>query len=428
MDYTIQDNGQGVKKITVNLSAKYIDPFLKKAARRLSKKNNIPGFRPGQAPREIVEKKFGSMALLENAVDDILTQSYYDILQKEKLLVIGKPKIELKKMMPGEIFEYTAEVSLLPEVSLGDISKLTVKVPEVEVSEQEVEDVLLDLRKMRAQEQKTDKAAKMGDKVIIDFEVKIDGVVIEGGQGKDYPLILGDKVFIPGFEEKLIGRKPQEKVEFKLNFPHDYKADLAGKKADFLVFIKEVYERILPDISDDLLKQMGNYKNITELKEQIKKNLLLDKQQKADQKLEIDLFEQLINISSFKDIPELLIDNELHRMKHELEDSLQSQGLSYTDYLQRLGKKEEDLNKDWRPAAIKRVKTALVARKVSEENNIFASQEEIDQEIKTMEKSYQNQPEIIKNINSKDFREYLFHTLTNRKVIAFLKNKVKIVK
>ncbi len=428
MDYTIQDNGQGVKKITVNLSAKYIDPFLKKAARRLSKKNNIPGFRPGQAPREIVEKKFGSMALLENAVDDILTQSYYDILQKEKLLVIGKPKIELKKMMPGEIFEYTAEVSLLPEVSLGDISKLTVKVPEVEVSEQEVEDVLLDLRKMRAQEQKTDKAAKMGDKVIIDFEVKIDGVVIEGGQGKDYPLILGDKVFIPGFEEKLIGRKPQEKVEFKLNFPNDYKADLAGKKADFLVFIKEVYERILPDISDDLLKQMGNYKNITELKEQIKKNLLLDKQQKADQKLEIDLFEQLINISSFKDIPELLIDNELHRMKHELEDSLQSQGLSYTDYLQRLGKKEEDLNKDWRSAAIKRVKTALVARKVSEENNIFASQEEIDQEIKTMEKNYQNQPEIIKNINSKDFREYLFHTLTNRKVIAFLKNKVKIVK
>lgn len=428
MNYTIQDNGQGVKKITVNLSAKYIDPFLKKAARRLSEKNNIPGFRPGQAPREVVEKKFGSMTLLENAVDDILTQSYYDILQKEKLLVIGKPKIELKKMVPGEIFEYTAEVSLLPEVSLGDISKLTVKVPEVEVSEQEVEDVLLDLRKMRALEQKIDKAAKMGDKVIIDFEVKIDGVVIEGGQGKDYPLILGDKVFIPGFEEKLIGRKPQEKVEFKLNFPNDYKADLAGKKADFLVFIKEVYERILPDISDGLLKQMGNYKNIIELKEQIKKNLLLDKQQKADQKLEIDLFEQLINISSFKDIPELLIDNELHRMKHELEDSLQSQGLSYTDYLQRLGKKEEDLNKDWRPAAIKRVKTALVARKVSEENNIFANQEEIDQEIKTMEKSYQNQPEIIKNINSKDFREYLFHTLTNRKVIAFLKNKVKIVK
>ncbi len=428
MDYTIQDNGQGVKKITVNLSAKYIDPFLKKAARRLSKKNKIPGFRPGQAPREIVEKKFGSMALLENAVDDILTQSYYDILQKEKLLVIGKPKIELKKMAPGEIVEYTAEVSLLPEISLGDISKLTVKAPVAEVSEQEVEDVLLDLRKMRAQEQKTDKAAKMGNKVIIDFEVKIDGVVIEGGQGKDYPLILGDKVFIPGFEEKLIDRKPQEKVEFKLNFPNDYKADLAGKKADFLVFIKEVYERILPDISDDLLKKMGNYKNITELKEQIKKNLLLDKQQKADQKLEIDLFEQLINISIFKDIPELLIDNELHRMKHELEDSLQSQGLSHTDYLQRLGKKEEDLNKDWRPAAIKRVKTALVARKVSEENNIFASQEEIDQEIKTMEKSYQNQPEIIKNINSKDFREYLFHTLTNRKVIAFLKNKVKIVK
>lgn len=424
MDYTIQDNGQSVKKITVNLSTKYINPFLNKAAKRLSEKNSIAGFRPGQAPREIVEKKFGSMALLENAVDDILTQSYYEILQKEKLMVVGKPKIELKKMVPGDIFEYTAEVSVFPEVKLGDITKLNVKAEKAEVKEQDIEEVLLDLKKMRAQEQKTDQAAKIGDKVIIDFEVKIDGVVIEGGQSKDYPLILGDKVFIPGFEEKLVGKKAQEKLEFKLKFPLDYKADLAGREANFFVTIKEVFERILPDISDDLLKQMGNYKNIAELKEQIKNNLLLDKQQKADQKFEINLFEQLIDLSTFNDIPELLIENELHRMKHELEDNLQSQGLTYTDYLQRLGKKEEDLNKDWREGAIKRVKTALVARKLAEENNISASSDEIDQEIKVMEKAYQGQPEIIKNINSKDFREYLFHTLTNRKVISFLKEKI----
>lgn len=424
MDYTIQDNGPSVKIISVNLSAKFIDPFLNKAAKRLSEKNNIAGFRPGQAPREIVEKKLGNMALLENAVDDILTQSYYEIIKKEKLLVVGKPKIELKKMVPNESFEYTAEISLLPEVNLGDVNKLNIKTEKVEVNDKEIDEVISDLRKMRAQEQKTDQAAKIGDKTIIDFTVKIAGIVIEGGQGKDYPLILGDKVFIPGFEEKLVGKKAQEKVEFKLNFPADYKADLASKEADFFVEIKEVYKRVLPEIDENLLKQLGNYQSIVELKEQIKQNLLLDKQQKADQKFEVKLLEQLIDLSTFSDLPELLIDNELHRMKHELEDSLQSQGLTLADYLQRLGKQEDELNKEWREAAIKRVKTALVARKFAEENKISASQEEIDQEIITMEKTYQNQPEIIKNINTNDFREYLFHTLTNRKVISFLKEKI----
>ncbi len=424
MDYTIQDNGQNVKKIFINLSTKFVDPFLNKAAKRLAAKSTIAGFRPGQAPREIVEKKFGTMALLENAADDIITQSYYDVIQKEKLLVVGKPNIEIKKMVPGEIFEFTAEVSLLPEVNLGDITKLKVKTEKVEVNDKEIEEVLYDLRKMRAQEQKIDQVAKLGDKTIIDFTVKIDGVVIEGGQGKDYPLILGDKVFIPGFEEKLVGKKAQDKVSFKLKFPADYKVDLANKEADFFVEIKEVYERILPEINNDLLQALGNYKDINELKEQIKQNLLLDKQQKADQKFEVDLFEQLIDLSTFSDIPELLIDNELHRMKHELADSLQSQNLSLQDYLQRLGKKEDDLKKEWRPAAIKRVKTALVARKFAEENKISANQAEIDQEIAIMEKNYQLQPEIIKNINSKDFRDYLFHTLTNRKVISFLKEKI----
>lgn len=424
MDYTIQDNGQGVKIITVKLDVSYLEPFLVKAAKYLSKKNNIAGFRPGQAPREIVEKKFGSMALLENAVDEILTQSYYEIIKKEKLLVVGKPKIELKKMVPNQSFEYTAEVSILPEVILGDINKLSIKIEKVEVNDHEIEEVLHDLRKMRAQEQKTNQAAKIGDKIIIDFTVKMQGIIIDGGQGKDYPLILGDNVFIPGFEEKLVGKKPQDKIEFKLNFPSDYKADLAGKEAEFFVEVKEVYRRILPEIDKNLLKQLGNYQSLFELKEQIKQNLLLGKQQKADKKFEVDLFEQLIDLSTFSDIPKLLIDNELHRMKHELEDNLQSQNLSLSDYLQRLGKKEDDLNKEWQAAAIKRVKTALVARKFAEENKISASPLEIDKEISVMKKKYHNQPEIIRNINSQDFREYLFHVITNRKVINFLKEKV----
>ncbi len=424
MDYTIQDNGHSVKIITVNLPPTYFQPWLDKAAKNLSSQKPIAGFRPGQAPRNLVEKKFGTMALLENVIDEILSQSYYDILQKEKLMVVGKPKIEIKKMTPDETLTYTAEISLLPEVTLGELSNLKINMEKPVVTEKDIDEVLLDLRKSRVEEKIIDEPAKMGDKTIIDFTVKLDGVVIEGGQGKDYPLVLGEGVFIPGFEEKLVGKKAKDKIDFKLNFPQDYKADLAGKEADFSVEIKSVLQRILPEINQDWLNSLGNYQSLDELKAQIKQNLLLDKEQKADQKFEINLFEELIKNSTFTDIPEVLIDNELHRMKHELTDSLQPQGLTLGDYLQRLGKTEADLKKEWREAAIKRIKTALVARKYAEENKIAATKEDIDQEIAVLEKNYQQQPEILKNIQSPEFRDYLFHTLTNRQVVNHLKKIV----
>jgi trigger factor len=424
MQYQISDKGVGTKVITVKQETDELRPFLDKASRRLAEQKNLAGFRPGKAPRDLVEKKLGLAAIMDVALEEIISTTYLKIISTEKFSVIGRPQIEVKKNIPGELLEYTAEITLLPEVNLGKIENIRIKPEIFTVSNKEVEDVILDIRKMHAIEKKVERPAIMGDRVIIDFEVKLDNVVIDGGSGKDYPLILGDQAFIPGFEEKLVGLKPNTDVVFSLSFPQDYKPSLAGQEAEFTVRLKEVLLRELPIVDEDFLTKLGNYKDLEELSEQIKENLKIEKKQKSDQKFEIAILNELVSQSTFGDLPEILIENELHRMIHELEESVQKQNLTFDQYLQQIGKNKDDLKKEWREAAIKRVKTALVARQLAITYNIEVADEEIEKEKQALLESYQNRPEIKQNIESADFREYLFHTLTNRKVIEFLKEKI----
>jgi trigger factor len=424
MQQVISDKGQGVKVLSVVVTKEEINPFLDKASRKISEQKKLSGFRPGKAPRDFVEKKFGLMAIMEAALDEIISFTYWEALKSAKLSVVGKPQIEIKKVVPGELLEYTAEISILPAIVLGQIENIKIKSEVATVSKDEIEKVVADIRKMRSLEKKVERAAKLGDKTIIDFEVKVNNVIIEGGIGKDYPLILGDNMFIPGFEEKLIGTKVGDEQVFTLNFPTDYKPDLAGKLAEFTVKIKEIWQRDLPELNQDFLNQLGDYKEVAQLEKQIRDNLMQEKQQKLDQKFEIAILNELVTLSNFEEIPHILIENELHRMMHELEDSVANQGLNLEQYLQQINKTKEDLHKDWHEAAEKRVKTALVARQLATEQTIEASSEEIEKEKQDLLASYQDRPEIKQNIESSDFREYLFHTITNRKVVKFLKEKV----
>ncbi len=422
MQVDIKDGQQGKKIITIKVDAQQQQPFLNKAAAKLSLQKPVAGFRPGKAPREVVEKKYGAMAVLEKAVDDIITQTYYQTIKEQGLTVVGRPEIEIKKLAPGEEFEYTATVVLLPQVKLGDFSRVGKIIPPViEVSEQEIEEVLKDLQKMRATEKPVEREVKQGDKVEIDFTIKDNGVEVEGGSGKKYPLILGEKMFIPGFEENILGMKKGEEKTFSLSMPAGMPHGLGGKRVEVNLKVVGVYERVFPSIDDNLARQAGNYKNLAELKEQIKKNLLLDKQSQAEKKLEMEMLEKVVAVSEFDDIPEALIEQELHKMMHELEDDLRQQNITLDDYLARVGKKKEDLRKDWHDLAIKRIKTALVARQIAVENNIQASQEEVEQELKTLQAVYQNNQPVQEQLKSAEFKDYLAHTIANRKVITYLK-------
>ncbi len=424
MKYTIADLEQGEKLITVIVPVAELQPYLDKASVSLSEQKNIAGFRPGKAPREVVEKIFGAMAVLEKAADSIVNFSYAKVLKEEGLITIGPPQVEIKKIVAGTDLEYTARITLLPVVTLGDIEKIKVPKPVVEIKDKDVKLVLTDLQKMRAKEVLVNRQAEIGDKVEIDFDVKLDGVVIEGGQGRKYQLVLGDNTFIPGFEDQIIGLASEAVKKFKLKFPDNYKADLKDKEADFEVKLLSVWQRQLPTIDDDLAKQAGDYQTLADLKKQIKSNLEIDFQAKADQEWEVKILEELVAISSFSHIPKVLIDNETKRMMHELEDNLGKQSLKIDEYLARIGKSKEDLEVDWREAAVKRVKTALVARQLADSKKIKVSKEEIQKEKQKMLDSYKDKPQIRDNIESQDFHDYLWHTLTNRKVIDYLKERM----
>lgn len=418
-----KDEGKGEVELIITIPFAEQRKILEKAAKKISAKKPVKGFRPGKAPYEAMEKAFGGAVILNEALEELLSLSYYQALQQEKLMAIGRPEIHISKQAYGDDLVYKAKVSLLPKVELGDLDSIKIKRQKVNIPDAEIDKALDDLRKLRAQEKDVDREAKNGDLVEIDFSATLNGVPIDGGQAQKYPLVLGDKQMIPGFEEKIVGMKKGEEKKFKLKFPKDYKNNLAEKEAEFTVKLLAVKERKLPELNDDFAKSLGQ-KDLAELKKILKQNVEAEAKQKEEQRAEIEMLQSLVNKSKFGPIPESLIENEIHRMTHELEDDLQMRGVKYSDYLNSLGKSEEEFKKELRPKAEERVKTALVSREIALQENIKASDEEINKEIDLAKAQYQNNPEVLKNLERSDYKEYIANVLTNRKVIEWLKKKL----
>jgi trigger factor len=328
-------------------------------------------------------------------------------------------------MVPGNPLVYTAVITLVPEIKIGDWHKIKIEKKEVKVDPAEVDRVLENLRQLHAKE--TIKLGKLekGDKAVVSFEVFVDQVAIEGGSHPEYPLVIGEGRFIPGFEEQLIGLTKTDKKEFELHFPADYhQKNIAGKLAKFKIEIKETYRRELPELNDDFAKTLGDYPSLEEIRKGIEENLRQEAEHKEGQRQEIALLEEMIKLATFGDIPENLIQSEAHRMVHELENSIEHQGLKFEDYLTHLKKTEADLEKEFLDEAKKRLQTALITRQIAKEKNLSATPEEIDQELESAKKYYEDNAEALENLQSRGYRQYLANTLTNRKVIDFLKKEL----
>jgi len=412
-------------EISVELAPAELLPYLTKAAEKISVDKPIEGFRPGKAPYEVVIKKYGEMAVLSEAVDDIISKTYYQAIKDNDLTTIGQPQINLEKMAPENPFSYKATVAILPQVKIGDLTKIKLKKEPITVTEEQVQKIIEEIRKMRGREEKTDKAAESGDLVKLDFDVSRDGVPIDQGSAKNYPLTLGENKFIPGFEDKVLGLKTGEEKEFTLAFPEKYfEKTLAGKPAEFKIKINEIAKIILPAVDDELAKMVsgGKFSTLEELKKNIKDNLLLEEQAKQDRRLEIELLEEAVKLSEFEELPEILIHEEIHRMLHELEDSLSRQGLDLGNYLQSLKKTEAEIEKEMEPQAIVRVKTAILSREIYQQNKFEVTPDEVDKEIEEMLKNYPPNPDVKKQLESETYRDYLKNSLGNRKVMAYLKD------
>ena len=415
-------------EITIEVSLEEIKPFLEKAAKKLSKDLKFDGFRPGKAPYDVVEKKVGAMGIIDEAVNDIISETYYKILEKEKLMTLGQPEINIIKAAPNNPIEYKAVVATLPKVEVGDYSKIKVEKKKVEVKDEQVDKVIDDIRNMRAKEKLVKREAKTGDRLEIDFDVSLDKGVIEGGSHKKYPITIGESRFIPGFEEKLIGLKAGDDKEFKLKFPEKYhQKTLAGKECDFKVKCNGVYEREVAKLDDAFAKEVSNkqFKTLVDLKKNVRNNIEKDEENKANQRVEIEMLDKLVEISNFEDeLPETLVKNETNKMLHEMEHNLTSQGMKFEDYLSGIKKTREDLEKEFEPQATQRAKTAIVAREIYQEKKFKVTDEEIQVEVAKMIAAYPDNPEAKKQLESPQYQEHLRNQLGNRKVIEFLKSEM----
>lgn len=415
---------KGQLELTITVETSELEKYLRSAADRLSAKNKVPGFRPGKVPFEIAKKKFGEMAIYQEALDEIITKTYYQAITQEKLEVVGQAKIDIEKLAPQNPVVYKATISLMPETTLGEWQKIKITQNKVEANEEDLQKTLAQLQEMNTKEIPVDRPIQKDDKIEVDFVTKMDNVAIENGTHYKFPIIIGRGNMIPGFEDKLINLKKDQEIDFTLQFPDKYfQKSMSGKSADFHVKIVSVMERQKPEINDDFAKKVG-FDTLTELKELLKTNIVKEKEQKELQRVESEAIQEIIKTANFSDIPELLIDGEIHKMIHELEHNVNEQGLDLAGYLKSINKTHEDLHTDFRNQAIERIKAALALRQLAIDHQIKSSEEEIRAEIEKQKNMFKDNAEALKQINSHETWRYMDNVLTNEKVIQFIKEKI----
>lgn len=425
MNITTEKKPKSLFEVTVELSVAELQSYLQKAAVQISGRTEIQGFRKGSAPFDVVKNKVGEMALYQEAGALAIDKTLPEAIKDQDIQTVGQPQIRVNKLAPENPFVYTATFSLLPEVEVGAYSQIEVKQKAVEVKDEEVNKVIDNLREMRASEALADKTVSKDDLVEVDFDVFKDRVAVEGGTGRKYPVVIGKSQMIPGFEEQLIGLKKDQTKEFKLSFPANYPAkNLAGQECDFKVKVLAVYSRTIPELNEDFVKQFGQFKNVDDFKGQVRQNLENEYRRKNETQAEVEMFEKILAVTKFGEIPDLLTDSEVRKMINELKAEVEGRGLKFVDYLRQIKKNESDLMLDFAPEALKRVKLALLVRKVAEQNKITVAAEEIDKESRAYQVRFKGDGQAEKQINTKDFRRYLENLLTNRKVIAYLKSQI----
>jgi len=422
MSHTLKKLDKSQVELTITVTPIDYQKHLEKAAVRISERAAIKGFRSGKAPYEIVKKEVGEMNILNEALEHIIQETFFNAVVSEKLDTVGMPKIDIEKLAPGNDVIFRATVALLPAVKLADIKKISVKKEVKPTTEKDVEEILNAIRGMHAKEVLKTGVAEKTDKLVIDMDMYLDKVPVEGGQAHDYQVYLSEQHYIPGFNEQLVGLKKDETKEFSLDFaPTHYQKHLAGKKVDFKVKVKGVFERQLPELDDELAKKLGQG-GLIKLKELINSNITAEHEQKAEQKAEIELLDKIVDGSVFDAIPDVLIDAERQKMFYELKHNLEHQGITIEQYLEQIKKKREEVMDGFKAQAEKRAKAALASRQVAKEQKIVVSDEEIDKEIKMVEDVYKDNKEHIERLKRPEVRDTIAMSLQNRKVMEWLKS------
>ena len=478
MSLQVEQLEHNMAKLTIEVSAEELEGALQKAYQKQKSRINVPGFRKGKVPRQLIEKMYGPEIFYDDAANALIPEAYSKAYDESGLEIVSQPKIDVTQIEKGKPFIFTAEVATKPEVELGEykgieVPKYSNRVTQKEIDAKLEEEQLKNARTITVEgrpvqdkdevvldfEGFVDGEAFEGgkgenypltigsgsfipgfeeqlknartitvegrpvqdkDEVVLDFEGFVDGEAFEGGKGENYPLTIGSGSFIPGFEEQLIGAEPEKEVEVKVTFPEDYHAeDLKGKEAVFKCTVHEIKAKELPELDDEFASEVSEFDTLDELKTDIKAKI---KEQKVNdgKRAQEDAAVDAIIESAKMDLPEAMVDTQARQMLDEFAQRMQQQGLTLDQYMQFTGMTADKMMDELRPQAEKRIKTRLVLEAIAKAENIEITDEKLDEEIAKMAEAYQMEADKLKSFMGDKEKEQMKQDMAVQEAITFV--------
>ncbi len=421
MSLQVEKLEKNMAKLTIEVVAEELELAIERAYQKNKKRINVPGFRKGKVPRQMIEKMYGKEIFYEDAVNDLLPGAYAKALEECEEDIVSSPKIDIVQVEAGQPFIFTAEVALKPEVRLGKYKGVKVAKTDITVTDEEVD---ADIEKERERNARTvsveDRPVKDGDMTVLDFEGFVDGVAFEGGKGENYPLTIGSGAFIPGFEEQLVGAQIGKEVEIQVTFPQNYHAEeLKGKPAVFKCTVTEIKEKELPELDDEFASEVSEFDTLAEYREDVRKNITARKEKEAKGAKTDAVIDAIINDSDME-IPEAMVETQQRQIVEDFEQRISLQGLKMEQYYQMTGSNYDMLFEQVKPQAQKGIQSRLVLEAIVEKENIEASEEEFEKEIDKMAEMYQMENDKVKERLKEEGKKNIMTDIAIQKAIDFI--------
>ena len=399
--------------LTIEVGAAEFEAAVEKAYQKMRRKINVPGFRPGKAPRKMIERMYGAEVFFEEAINIAFPEAYEAAVEQEKLQVVGYPAVEMVGEVTKDGFTFKATAPVYPEVTLGEYKGLKAEKPEVKVTAADVDERLKTLADRNTRLVSVDREAKSGDTAVIDFEGFLNGKPFEGGKGENHNLELGSGSFVPGFEDQVIGMKAGEEKDIDITFPENYHEDLAGKAVVFKVKVHEVKEKEVPEMDDEFAKDVSEFDTLKDLKADLKKKITEERQKDADRVFEENLMNQVAeNITA--DIPDVMVENQTRQYLDNFKAQISRQ-FPYEEYKKMTGMDDEKLLADAKEPALRQVKMDLAVAAIIKAENIEASDEDVEAEYKKMAEQFGMDVDMVKKYLVK---EQVQDQLLSQKAVA----------
>lgn len=427
MSVQVENLEKNTAKLTIEVPAEKFEEAVQHSYNKNKGKFNIPGFRKGKAPFNMIKKMYGVGVFYEDAVDEVIDASYPDAAKESGLEIVSRPAVSIEQIEEGKSFIYTAKVAVKPEVTLGQYKGVEVQKTKSDVTEEDIE---TEIKRAREKNSRLitveDRGVEDGDQVTIDFDGSVDGKRFEGGKAEDYPLTIGSHTFIDNFEEQLIGKTTGEECEVNVTFPAEYHVEeLKNKPAVFKVKVKEIQRKELPEANDEFASEVSDFDTLDEYKADIRKKLQEKKEQDAKVENENNVIEKVIENAQME-LPQPMVDTQAREMVENYARRLQSQGLNINDYMKYTGMTPEKLMEQMRPEAEKRIKTRLVLEKVVEVENVEVSDEKLDEQINEIAASYKLEGAKLKEMMGEREKEQIREDLKVQAAIDLLVEQAKL--